>query len=375
MNTLRRWKRLITTDTILFDLFQPGPHRGYTVLEGIPADVQLVNVRHGWENTIELLLESETFPHVEEGQEIPLLNIAMRAEEGPLARLPQFDLVISRGAERILAERARQIGTEDYDATHDAEHTRGELAVVAACYAVHGLKGMLEDPIGVGSTMVEDAWPWDRQYDKRDQHSRERRLEIAGALIAAELDRLENHRLDQALAQVTKLNLCCGAYPVPDALNIDMVDVRPYWKKGQREPWWTELVGPLLPEDLHFFQHDLEHGMSFLEEGQIEEIHLDNALCSFNPEKARGLLAECWRILKAGGKLRIIGLRLGCHHVPDAPESDSAVPILRELGFSLEGIWLNQSADQDLIAPLSEPPADEAFELIGAVATKPEGTP
>jgi hypothetical protein len=35
-----------------------------------------------------------------------------------------------------------------------------------------------------------DAWPWSRNWDKRDKHSRTRRLEIAGALIAAEIDRL-----------------------------------------------------------------------------------------------------------------------------------------------------------------------------------------
>ena len=33
-------------------------------------------------------------------------------------------------------------------------------------------------------------WPWDKSYNKRHKHNRIRQLEIAGALIAAEIDRL-----------------------------------------------------------------------------------------------------------------------------------------------------------------------------------------
>lgn len=35
----------------------------------------------------------------------------------------------------IIAERRRQIKAEGYDAKHDDEHTRGEIARAAACYA------------------------------------------------------------------------------------------------------------------------------------------------------------------------------------------------------------------------------------------------
>lgn len=35
-----------------------------------------------------------------------------------------------------------------------------------------------------------DAWPWDKQDYPRKKHGRLRRLAIAGALIAAEMDRL-----------------------------------------------------------------------------------------------------------------------------------------------------------------------------------------
>lgn len=35
-----------------------------------------------------------------------------------------------------------------------------------------------------------NPWPWPTEWDKRGKHSRHRQLEIAGALIAAEIDRL-----------------------------------------------------------------------------------------------------------------------------------------------------------------------------------------
>ncbi|HCT33652.1 MAG TPA: hypothetical protein DF966_10890, partial [Sulfitobacter sp.] len=41
--------------------------------------------------------------------------------------------------------------------------------------------------------LFEDPWPseWDDEWDKRDQLDRRRKLVIAGALIAAEIDRLD----------------------------------------------------------------------------------------------------------------------------------------------------------------------------------------
>lgn len=92
------------------------------------------------------------------------------------------------GAERIAAERNRQIEEEGWSAEHDSIHENDELSLAAICYA---------SPIPVyckiwhvdGTTNLEDPFPW-AEWDKRHKHNRIRQLEIAGALIAAEIDRL-----------------------------------------------------------------------------------------------------------------------------------------------------------------------------------------
>lgn len=89
----------------------------------------------------------------------------------------------------ITRERARQAGIEGWSNRHDDEHTDGSLAIVAALYATVGTGTSLVWP---GNT-AREAWPdsWDKGYDKRRHHPRIKQLAIAGALIAAEIDRLQ----------------------------------------------------------------------------------------------------------------------------------------------------------------------------------------
>ena len=89
------------------------------------------------------------------------------------------------GAKLIAAERRRQIRIEGFNATHDEDHGDFTLSIAAACYAVHG------SSVRVLNRSGNDAWPWEDEWDKREKHSRLRRLVIAGALIAAEIDRLK----------------------------------------------------------------------------------------------------------------------------------------------------------------------------------------
>ena len=107
------------------------------------------------------------------------------------------------GVERIAVERARQVSEENYDALHDDEHDAGELALAAACYAAY----VAERRIFVMTEFAagphfSDPWPWDVVFDKRTYDGNTvkvtklssakavRMLEKAGALIAAEIDRL-----------------------------------------------------------------------------------------------------------------------------------------------------------------------------------------
>ena len=104
------------------------------------------------------------------------------------------------GVEIIAEERQRQVDQEGYSAGHDANHEGGELALVAALYAtpiplyqVHVTDDRKEASPGYRGITLEadDPWPseWGKEFDKRDKHDRLRQLAIAGALIAAEIDR------------------------------------------------------------------------------------------------------------------------------------------------------------------------------------------
>jgi len=109
------------------------------------------------------------------------------------------------GAELITNERERQKVVEGWTAEHDEQHTEGELALVAALYATP-IPLYESRNLGGGISFV-DPWPWFDTvevtrygdglttqvpaWDKRKKHNKLRRLVIAGALIAAEIDRLQ----------------------------------------------------------------------------------------------------------------------------------------------------------------------------------------
>lgn len=95
------------------------------------------------------------------------------------------------GAEMIAAERDRQIDTEGYEVEDDVRlNPYGELAMAALCYLYDYA---MPAPRGARRGAVKPEWPW---------HSKEfcswkptpgdpvRQLVKAGALIAAEIDRL-----------------------------------------------------------------------------------------------------------------------------------------------------------------------------------------
>ena len=89
------------------------------------------------------------------------------------------------GIERIAAERQRQI-EEGWTLEHDAfEHGGGELAWAAASYAL-----AREDFYTDEADDCPSMWPWLPRDWKPCPGDRIRELEKAGALIAAEIDRL-----------------------------------------------------------------------------------------------------------------------------------------------------------------------------------------
>lgn len=92
------------------------------------------------------------------------------------------------GAELIAAERDRQIHVEGWTAAHDAQHSGGELAAAAKCY--------LSSRAGTQFlTSAPGQWPWAHSWWKPST-DRVRNLVKAGALIAAEIDRLQAAPMD-----------------------------------------------------------------------------------------------------------------------------------------------------------------------------------
>lgn len=98
---------------------------------------------------------------------------------------PMTTRTASAGVARIAAERQRQLDAEGYRDEHDDDHVGGELARAAAVYAI--------PPRHRDPSIKSYIWPGWRFKPSAD---RIRELEKAGALIAAEIDRLERAARD-----------------------------------------------------------------------------------------------------------------------------------------------------------------------------------
>lgn len=107
---------------------------------------------------------------------------------GGLARMKP-EPVMGDGVSLIGAERNRQLDVEEWNKEHDDSHDEGELAMAAVCYATPPeLRRTF-----INGTLMKPKWPWEREAWKPTPTDRIRELVKAGALIAAEIDRL--HRL------------------------------------------------------------------------------------------------------------------------------------------------------------------------------------
>lgn len=94
------------------------------------------------------------------------------------------------GIELIAEERQRQIEVEGWTKDHDKKHDSGQLSAAAAAYA---FAPFMKDEIRDGyRTPPAPMWPqyWLAKWWKPCPQDRVRELQKAGALIAAEIDRL-----------------------------------------------------------------------------------------------------------------------------------------------------------------------------------------
>lgn len=84
-------------------------------------------------------------------------------------------------AAELAAERDRQVGPEGYTPEHDDAHTDGSLARAALAYVA-------ASAIGWSVTAIT-CWPWEPAAFKPT--TRRRNLVKAGALLIAEIERLD----------------------------------------------------------------------------------------------------------------------------------------------------------------------------------------
>lgn len=89
----------------------------------------------------------------------------------------------SSGANLIALERVRQLAEEGWHADHDDEHCNFELLTAAACYIQNASRLKYH-----ARRLPPADWPWDSEWWKPTDRVRD--LVKAGALIAAEIDRL-----------------------------------------------------------------------------------------------------------------------------------------------------------------------------------------
>lgn len=91
---------------------------------------------------------------------------------------------LDRAAVDVLAERRRQIEDEGWSAEHDDRHSAGQMALASATYILHPLAKTPPQQIE-----VLKLWPWFETWWKPGP--RRRMLVKAGALILAEIERLD----------------------------------------------------------------------------------------------------------------------------------------------------------------------------------------
>jgi hypothetical protein len=99
------------------------------------------------------------------------------------------------GAELIAAERKRQLKNKGYTLKHDEGHTKQELLVVAAALILRALNEVdsasitVDEFLGYYAPLEDMAWM--HYIVEHERPDKIEGLAIAGALIAAEIDRLQ----------------------------------------------------------------------------------------------------------------------------------------------------------------------------------------
>lgn len=127
-------------------------------------------------------------------------NVARIVSDTPLfGRIDATSAADAKDAEQtlaardVLAERRRQVEVDGHFTDRDDNYSGNDLARAAACYAL--ADGPDADSVVLDS-LYRNVWPWDACHWK--PKSRRRNLVKAGALILAEIERLDRAAVSHA---------------------------------------------------------------------------------------------------------------------------------------------------------------------------------
>ena len=120
-----------------------------------------------------------------------IANILSHAPAAPAASAVD---AMSQAARDVLAERRRQVNAEGFSHARDDQYVGGQLAGAATSYLILAAGGREDE--------ARAFWPWCQEWLKPG--SQRRYLEKVGALVLAEME-----RLDRAAAQAEKGCAAC----------------------------------------------------------------------------------------------------------------------------------------------------------------------
>ena len=104
------------------------------------------------------------------------------------------------GIQEITEERERQITQEGWTAKHDDQHNKEELIQAASAYLCHCKWSIYNKRIGNNHVpSFPSEWPFEESNFKPDPNDPIKTLKKAGALIAAEIDRLKRQKSNSTL--------------------------------------------------------------------------------------------------------------------------------------------------------------------------------
>ncbi|AVW78052.1 hypothetical protein NOV78_11940 [Klebsiella pneumoniae] len=169
----------------------PGPHYTYMWKAWQAASAELVEAlekaQRVDEELCKLLPPGAEYMDPPDGGDVTPLEGVRRMVADYRQRIADLEsrtvtATATAAAADVLAERKRQVTADGWTPGHDDEYEHGELADAAGCYA---LSSELFDCAGEPPR----PWPWPDEWWKPT--NRRRDLVKAGALILAEIERLD----------------------------------------------------------------------------------------------------------------------------------------------------------------------------------------